>query len=1434
MSTTSAQNVEVVLPELGESVTEGIIIEWRVAPGDVVGLGDILLDLTTDKVDVEVPATAAGTIVALHAEPGDTVEVGAVLVEINTSDDAPAAGDNGSATSEDAPAEAAAPAADPVQVVIPELGESVTEGIIIEWRVAPGDVVAAGDPLVELTTDKVDVEVPATAAGAVIAVHGEPGDTVEVGALIADIDPSGAAAGSAAPAPKEPTPSAAPASGGPAPSKAWPEVSPVARRLAQERGIDLERVSGSGPGGIIRKEDVLAAAESGGATPGGETATLLRGPAAALARYMDDSRSIPTATSFRTLSVGALDAERKGINKQLAEAGREEKLSFTHLLAWAIIKAATTWPVMGTGFEERDGQPHRIDRDSVNLGLAVDVERKDGSRSLMVPVVRDADRLGFVGFRDAFDDLVGRTRKGGVTADELRGASITLTNPGGIGTVASVPRLMNGQGTIIAAGAIGYPPGMGKVPPETLAEMGVEKVMTLTSTYDHRVIQGAESGAFLAEVDALLLGENDFYEEVRDSLGLAAVAVDLPRVPVVARSDRDPELAFPEPLAEGGLQATADGELLAGVAAAMSLVKAFRSHGHLAADLDPLGAEPVGDPALVPENLNLTSELMARIPAELLRVNAQGDTFAEVLPNLAKAYCGKIAYETEHLSSHEERLWLRSMIESGDHRSGRSNEERAAALESLIRVDSFERFLRRTYLGQKTFSIEGVDTLVPVIDEVVELAAAAGTHEVLIGMAHRGRLSVITHVVGRPLESILAEFEGHMAFEDEDEGEGALITAGDVKYHLGAGGAYRARSGKTVSVLLSANPSHLEQVNAVVEGETRAWQTDRSGRAPQHDPRHAVPVVVHGDAAFTGQGVVAETLNLSGLDGYSTGGTVHIIANNQIGFTTDPPDSRSTHHTSDLARGFDIPIIHVNADDVDECLSAARLAVAYRERFHRDVLINLIGYRRLGHNETDEPAYTQPVMTRTIKEHPPVNRVYAEKLVGEGVVDEDAVASMVERAEKQLAAAHSTITGSEPETPDDDDEGATARREPVSFRTGVSEDVLRALNEQLLTVPDGFAVHPKLTPQLDRRRVAMDEGGIAWGHAEALALASMLVEGIPVRLTGQDVARGTFSQRHLELHDVGEDEQWSPDTGRVYVPMANLRDASASFELYNSPLSEAACVGFEYGYSTVAPGALVLWEAQYGDFANGAQIMIDQFIVSGRVKWGERSRLTMLLPHGYEGSGPEHSSARMERFLQLAAEDNIRVANPTTAAQYFHLLRQQAKNDRIRPLVVFTPKSLLRLKGAGSELADLTEEARFQAVLDDPEADPAAVRRIVICSGKVFHDLTNHPKRGDHPDLAVIRVEQLYPFPSTALAETLARYEGAKLVNWLQEEPRNMGAWDYVRRAVDRATPDGVPPVDYIGRDRRASPSEGYPQAHQAEQERLLTDALTRGTNGAQ
>lgn len=1434
MSTTSSQTIQVVLPELGESVTEGIVVEWRVAEGDSVEAGQTLLDVTTDKVDVEVPAPASGRVSRLVAAPGDTVEVGALLAELTSGDSTGNGSGNGSPAAEAPaePSEPAAPSADGppaepgpvVPIVLPDM-ESVTEGVVVEWRVAVGDVVAVDQIVVEVSTDKVDLEVPSPAAGRIVSISVPAGETFTVGIPLGEIE-SGAgpssdgAAAPAAPAAEAPAPAAAAAHSTAAAAVEWPQITPVARRLALEKGVDPAAITGTGPGGIIRKSDVLAAPAGASARApaaaapavAGEEAVILRGPAAALAGYMDESLTIPTATSFRTVAVTALDAQRRQINSDLKAAGRSEKLSFTHLVAWAIIRAtAESVPVMGTGFAVVDGKPHKLVRSAVNLGLAVDVERKDGSRSLLVPVVRDAAANGFEGFRQAFDDLVKRTRAGQVKPDELRGATITLTNPGGIGTVASVPRLMPGQGTIVATGSIGYPPGLAAVRPEALRELGVEKVMTMTSTYDHRVIQGAESGQFLAEIDRLLSGADDFYEQVRTDLGLgAAEAIPVAAAPVAAA-----------PVATGTV---ADDELLAGVAAAMSLVKAHRSHGHLAARLDPLGSEPPGDPALSAENVGLTPEIMARIPAALLRVKVPGESFAAALPHLRDAYCSTIAYEIEHLSDHQKRLWLRGVIEAGRLREPLPAERRIANLERLIEVDAFERFLRRTYLGQKTFSIEGVDALVPITDTLIELMADEGASEVVLGMAHRGRLAFITHVVGRPPEYILSEFEGHMAFESGDEE--IRETAGDVKYHLGAEGTYVTRNGRPITVKLAANPSHLEQVNAVAEGHTRALQTRRNARQPHHDPASAVPVVIHGDAAFIGQGVVAETLNLQALRGYSTGGTIHVIANNQIGFTTDPTDSRSTYHVSDLARGFDVPVIHVNADDVDACISATKLAVAYRARYQRDVLINLIGYRRLGHNELDEPAYTQPVMSRTIKAHPPVSKIYAQKLVDEGVLTKERVDELIGAAERRMREAHDAVV-SHGETGSEGNGHGDNGSNPVLATTAVSEDNLRSLNDQLLTVPDGFTIHPKLVPQLERRREALGpEGGITWAHAEALAFASLLTEGVPIRLTGQDSARGTFSQRHLELHDVGEGETWTPRTGRVYTPLANLVHASASLELHNSPLSEAAAVGFEYGYSTQAPEALVLWEAQYGDFANGAQMMIDQFIVSGRAKWGETSRLTLLLPHGYEGNGPEHSSARIERFLQAAAEDNIRVANCSTAANYFHLLRKQALTDRQRPLIIFTPKSLLRAKSASSSLTDLTDGA-FQPVIDDAKAAAQRdrVTRLILCSGKVFHELDGHSDRGNHPELAIGRVELLYPFPEDGIAEIFASYPNVTTVTWVQEEPRNMGAWEFIRLQLERMLPDGVA-LDYVGRARRASTSEGYPQAHQAEQERLLAAAL--------
>jgi 2-oxoglutarate dehydrogenase E1 component len=854
--------------------------------------------------------------------------------------------------------------------------------------------------------------------------------------------------------------------------------------------------------------------------------------------------------------------------------------------------------------------------------------------------------------------------------------------------------------------------------------------------------------------------------------------------------------------------------LLGGVAAAMSLVKALRMHGHLAAQLDPLGSEPVGDPALEPQRLEpkLTPELQARIPARVLRVHASGETLADVLPKLQETYSGTSAYEIEHISDHEQRIWLREAIESGRYRRTLTDDDKRPLLARLTEVEGLERYLRRVFLGQKQFSVEGLDTMIPMLDEAIALAAEGGAHEVVIGMAHRGRLNVLAHVLGLPYETILREFEGERTLEAVSaDPEGGT---GDVKYHLGAEGQ-RATPAGEVTVTLAANPSHLEAVDPVVEGRTRAEQTDRSTREGRHDPRVAVPVLIHGDAAFPAQGIVAETLNLAELDGYSTGGTLHLIANNQIGFTTDPVDGRSTRYSSDLAKGFDLPIIHVNADDPEACIAASRLAMAYRRRFQSDVVIDLVGYRRHGHNEQDEAAYTQPLMAARIAQQPTAREQYALRLIEEGIVTQAEADALAREVETKLKEAHQRLK-------DSFSQAAVAHEGRIPFGTGanivtaVAAERLRELDHALVDVPEGFTIHPKLKRQLDRRQQALEQGGIDWGQAESLAFASLLVEGIPIRLTGQDTERGTFSHRHDVLHDA--------ETGETYTPIQHLEDAQASFELFNSPLSEAAALGFEYGYSVAAPEALVLWEAQFGDFVNNAQGIIDQFMVAGLSKWGETSRLTLLLPHGYEGNGPEHSSARLERFLQLAAQENIRIANCTTAAQYFHLIRRQALDPAARPLVVMTPKGLLRLKQASSTLADLAAGS-FQPVLDDAGADKDQVRRLVLCSGKIFYDLAGHELRERAKHVAIARIEQLYPFPVEAKAELVASYPKLAEVVWAQEEPQNMGPWRAIRHRLEENLPEGVR-LRYVGRSWRASPSEGYPTAHLREQDRIAREAL--------
>jgi 2-oxoglutarate decarboxylase len=1325
-----------------------------------------------------------------------------------------------------------------VDVVTPAAGESVTEGTILEWHTKVGERIEVDDTIVEISTDKVDVELPSPASGTVTEILVEEGDTVTVGQVIARIavgdtsetsTANGGAAGAQEPTTDTPPNGQAPDGNGQlldgngqAPDGT--KVSPVAARAAAVEGVNLASVSGSGPAGRITKADVLGATTDGPSTASATaSAKPIRGAAAVLARYMDESRSIPTATSFRTLTVTMLEARRR----ELKEAGR--KVSFTHLIAYAIARAGEDMAVMGNHFAEVDGKPQRIEDGQVNLGLAVDVEKKDGTRTLMVPVIPNAGKLPFDRFVQAYDALVEKARTNALTADDLQGANITLTNPGGLGTVASVPRLMVGQGTIVATGSIAYPPGLGAIG----KMIGAEKVMTMTSTYDHRIIQGAESGRFLGRIEEYLQGERGFYDGVFASLGAELGPLPALPAPVAAASAA---AASTTQSSAATSQAAPSEELLQGVQAASTLVSRYRSHGHLAARLDPLGTEPEGDPGLDPEPLGLTPEIQAKLPAKIFHMYVPGATVADALPHLRETYCGTIAYEIEHIASHRQRVWLREHIESGAFRQPLTSEERTTLLKRLVEVDALERFMHKAYLGQHQFSIEGLDMTVPMLDELIQLSAAHGGKEVVIGMAHRGRLNVLAHNLGRPYDTIFAEFEGASTLE-------AVTTipqggTGDVKYHHGSQGSYQLPDGETIRVNLESNPSHLEYVSPVVEGATRAAQTTRQGPHAHQDTDAAVPIVIHGDASFPAQGVVAETLNLQALDGYKVGGTVHLIMNNQIGFTTDPDDARSTRWASDLAKGFDVPIVHVNADDVPACMSAVRLAFAFRKEFGHDVLIDLIGYRRFGHNESDEPAYTQPEMYAKIKTKKRVSELWAERLVADGVVTKEKVDQLGQGVWDNLTILHQRLKAKIAAAAEHDGEGGDItgeyqldRSPSPDVETAVPAARLRALGEELLRTPDGFTVHPKLVKQLERRREALSEGHnasgngdagaptarIDWAHGEALAFASLLTEGTPIRLTGQDTERGTFSQRHLVLHDA--------KTGQTVCPIQSLPEALAPLELHNSPLSELACMGFEYGYSQEAPETLVLWEAQFGDFVNSAQVIVDQFIVSGLAKWGQTSRLTLLLPHGYEGSGPEHSSARLERFLALAAEGNIRVASPTTPAQYFHLLRRQARIAKQRPLIVMTPKSLLRLPQATSSVEDMGEGTRFQPVLAEPGVKDELVTRLLLCTGKIYYDLVGHPDRAAHEGLAVARVELLYPFPEGQLLELMARYPKLQEVVWVQEEPRNVGARAHMFPRLMQIMPEEMH-FGFIGRPERASPGEGYPAAHIAEQNRIVTTAI--------
>ncbi len=1301
-----------------------------------------------------------------------------------------------------------------VTVTLPEMGESVTEGSIVEWLRDVGDFVAEGDPLVEVTTDKVNVEVPATVSGVVTKISAREGETVSIGADLAQIDTSKSNGAAARPASRGNGAAhrAEPAKPAPPPPKqplrAGEQIADQpARRMAKRLDVDLSAVRGTGPNGMILRSDVIEQADRvrGQARPpqtslpplaADAKLVPLRGPAAALTGYMEQSLTIPTATSFRTIAVNALDARRKELNGGLKAAGRSEKVSFTHLIAYALVTAAREQPVITYSFRrDPSGGAARLEP-GVHLGLAVDSERKDGSRFLVVPVIRNADTLDFAAFRARYEELVGKARENKLTADDLAGASFTLTNPGGIGTIASVPRLMAGQGAIIAAGAIGYPPGFANANEQSLRLLGVSRVMQMTSTYDHRVIQGAQSGEYLRRVNELLQGRGGFYETVFASLGLQAA----PGAQVVVT----PGVPASTPPSD---------EMLRAVAAGMAIVSAYRRYGHLAAHLDPLGAEPVGDASLAPQTYGLTPALQSAIPASVLRVKVPGNTLADVLPRLRETYSSTIAYEIEHISDATQRTWLRDYIESGRNRAEPKPERQIELLERLTQVEAFDRYVRKTFLGQKTFSGEGLDVMVPMLQEMLDMLAEDGVADAVLGMAHRGRLNVIAHVVNMPYEEVMMEFEaaqyrGNLGDDD---------VMGDVKYHHGATGTFTTSKGKSINVTLAHNPSHLEAVDPVVEGSARALQTDHSEGVPTFDRKRAVPILIHGDAAFTGQGIVAEVFNLQSLPGYETGGTIHLIANNQIGFTTDASDARSTRYASDLAKGFDVPIVHVNADDLDACIAAVRLAVDFRRAFGRDALIDVIGYRRFGHNEQDEPAYTQPKMAEQIKSHPTVRELFANKLVNMGVIGAERVAVLVDDATARLQEARRGVRGALASHISGRKMSGSNTFDGTALPQ-VNRPELLSWVDALSTVPTGFTLNRKLQGQFERRMGVIAERGVVdWGTAESLAFASLLLARTPVRLTGQDTERGTFSHRHAVFHD--------PATHAVWIPLQHLAEEQASFEIRNSPLSEYACMGFEYGYSTQQPEALVLWEAQYGDFFNGAEIIVDQFIAAGQAKWGQTSRLTLLLPHGYEGGGPEHSSARLERFLQLVAEGNLRVASPSVASNYYHLLRIQARSPIAVPLVVMTPKSLLRADVAAGRLDDMVKGG-FAPVLDDPrELDRAQIERLILCSGKIYYDLVAQPAYKELRHTAIARIELLAPLPVGEINRVISRYPKLTKLVWVQEEPKNMGARAFVRRRLLEGKRDGFD-IEYIGRGYRASPSEGYAGQHAAEQERIVATAL--------
>lgn len=1129
--------------------------------------------------------------------------------------------------------------------------------------------------------------------------------------------------------------------------------------------------------------------------PEGAEIEKIKGVASKIVENMDESVYVPTATSLRVLPVKMMTEDRKIINSHLLKTSNM-KASFTHLIAWAVIQGLKEFPNINSYYAEKNGTHHRVKPGQVNLGVAVDLESKDGSRNLVVPNIKGVDQMNFREFLVAFSDLIDKARNGNLQLFDFENTTISVTNPGTIGTVSSVPRLMKGQGAIIATGAINYPAEFQSMAQDVLNQLGVSKVMTMTCTYDHRIIQGAESGMFLQHVHNLLNGKENFYDKIFADL-------DIPYEPFPYGEDK-----YEGQLSGRGNTLEQDRRAIA----VWRLINMYRMRGHVLADLDPLGTEPGRGPELDLEYYGLT---LWDLDREFYCDGLGGKKTAklrDIIQLLRETYCGKIGAEYMHLLDLQERKWLRETMESTTNTPELTKDDKEDILHKLNQAMAFEQFLHKKYVGHKRFSLEGAETLIPMMHFLMEHGVKSDVKKFFLGMAHRGRLNILVNIMNKPYRKVFADFEGNVDPE-------TIQGSGDVKYHLGSKGEYKISEDESIELELMPNPSHLEAVNPVVEGAARASQD-------HHDEEDArkkiVPILMHGDAAFAGQGVVAETLNMSQLRAYETGGTIHFIINNQIGFTTLPKDARSTEYASDLAKMILAPIFHVNGDDPEAAVHAINLAMDYRQKFGKDVVIDLICYRKHGHNEGDEPAFTQPGLYKEIENHPTVRDIYVKELLRKGEFTEEETQAIFDEFDELLQQAFEDAKSSPSlevtEKMLKRSEKEQSERDDFPDTTYEIEE-LKDIAVKLNTVPKDFDANPKLLRQLAKRAEAAQNNDkkIDWGFAEALAFGSLLKSGRTVRLVGQDAERGTFSHRHAVLHGT--------DTSQRFTPLNHLSDDQGDFYPFNSLLSEFAALGFEFGYSSSIPEALVIWEAQFGDFVNGAQVIIDQFISASEEKWGQRSALVMTLPHGYEGQGPEHSSARLERFLQLCAEDNMQVANLTTPTQYFHILRKQTLQEKKKPLIIMSPKSLLRHPMAVCSVEELANGA-FQPFLADPEVeDKESIDRLVICSGKVYYDLYKAREENEKKNVAIGRVEQFYPFPDEDVESFLEEYKHVKEIIWCQEEPKNMGAWTFLFPRLQSLLREGQT-ITYAGRQAAASTAAGQKKIHDAEQEKLVGQAL--------